>query len=383
MKRKFYQPFVATCICSLFFLKSFSQVNLPYTLNFSSNDVANWADGIAQDGDGGTSKINGMTIRIYAAVQGTSTLYPASTMIWHNNGYYASNTPTYNGLTPGPDIDVTMDGIPSIVIKSLNPANNFSLTNVRMYDWGGWPDLKITTYDNGSLVGSVNVNFPDLNAKTLTQASGLTPAVFQNVDEIRFTPIGLPVFWLSLNNIGLASPTVLPINLSSFNAAANNDGSVLLQWVTEQEQNSDHFDIEQSTDGNSFVKIGETAAKGNSSIRSTYQYNCVNAPEGKLYYRLKQVDRDGKATYSKTETVAIASKTKWSFYPNPTKDILHITTGDIIKQVNVYNSAGNLVLSAAPKSFNAAIDLSALRKAIYFIDVVTNKETVRQTVYKD
>ena len=97
-----------------------AQVNLPYTLAFSSDDPAHWADGIAQDGDGGTSAINGLSLQIYTADADHTTLYPGSTIIWHDNSYFASSTSTYTGMTSGPDVTATNNGVPAMVIKSTD-----------------------------------------------------------------------------------------------------------------------------------------------------------------------------------------------------------------------------------------------------------------------
>jgi hypothetical protein len=144
---------------------------LPVTLNFSSDDAASWADGIVQDGDGGSSIINGLDINIFAADATSFNVFPGSTMKWYNNSYYYSGDATYNALTPGPDATVSSSGIPAMVIKSTNTANNFSLKSIQLYDWGGslWT---IKTYDNGVLVGSINVTFDQINwnPKTITQS---------------------------------------------------------------------------------------------------------------------------------------------------------------------------------------------------------------------
>ena len=82
-----------------------AQLNLPYTLAFSSDEPAQWADGIAQDGEGGTSKINGLSLLIYTASADHTTLYPGSTIVWHDNTYLGSSTGSYTGITSGPDIN--------------------------------------------------------------------------------------------------------------------------------------------------------------------------------------------------------------------------------------------------------------------------------------
>jgi len=107
----------------------FAQVALPVTLNFSADAAATWSDGIAQDGEGGSSKISGLDIQIFAANSSFAVL-PGATMIWHNNSYLSSSDGTFSGLTPGPDVPVTNNGVPAMVIRSTSTAKNFSLAAI-------------------------------------------------------------------------------------------------------------------------------------------------------------------------------------------------------------------------------------------------------------
>jgi hypothetical protein len=89
----------------------------------------------------------------------------------------------------------------------------------------------------------------------------------------------------------------LPVKLTSF--AANKLGTaVQLKWTTASEQNNFHFDIERSTDGKVFSNIGRRSGAGNSNVAIDYSFSDYNPAAGINYYRLNQVDLDGKATLS-------------------------------------------------------------------------------------
>lgn len=77
----------------------------------------------------------------------------------------------------------------------------------------------------------------------------------------------------------------------------------LLEWSTVSEDNSQLFVIEKSTDGLSYSNIGTLEAAGQSEVGKDYRFLDINATKDKTYYRLKQVDLDGTASYS--QTVAI------------------------------------------------------------------------------
>src|SRR5690606_17947714 len=110
-------------------LQALAQVPLPVTLNFTSNSTAAWSDGIAQDGDGGSSKISGLDIEIFAADASFNKL-AGSIITWKNNTYYYSGDNTFNAITVGPDMTVTNDGVPAMIIRSSDNSKNFSLKSI-------------------------------------------------------------------------------------------------------------------------------------------------------------------------------------------------------------------------------------------------------------
>jgi hypothetical protein len=96
--------------------------------------------------------------------------------------------------------------------------------------------------------------------------------------------------------IGIGSTSVvLPIVFNDFNAIQKGCTAVL-NWSTSMERNNDYFQVERSADGRNFKEIGRQDAKGNSDILQHYTYT-DNAPlAGTNFYRISQVDLDGKHT---------------------------------------------------------------------------------------
>lgn len=101
---------------------------------------------------------------------------------------------------------------------------------------------------------------------------------------------------------------VLPITLTRFTGKAISENKVELAWSTASEYNNDRFEIERSTDGSKFNLIG--TVKGQLYSKEIKDYNFVDeqANTGINYYRLKQVDVDGKYEYS--DIIATSIKTK-------------------------------------------------------------------------
>ncbi|RTQ44886.1 hypothetical protein EJV47_27155 [Hymenobacter gummosus] len=112
------------------------------------------------------------------------------------------------------------------------------------------------------------------------------------------------------------SGTVLPVMLLRFAAERQSGGAVLLRWATAQEQDNAYFEVEKSTDGRSFRALGRVAGQGTSSHRHDYQLRDAAAPQA-AYYRLRQVDTDGRATLSAVQYVA-GGTPSLTLTPNPT-----------------------------------------------------------------
>jgi hypothetical protein len=115
---------------------------------------------------------------------------------------------------------------------------------------------------------------------------------------------------------------VLPVELVQFAAKAVNH-QVQLTWSTASEKDNNRFEVERSLDGQSFEQIGKVAGHGTSSEKHSYAFvdNKVSQHTGLLYYRLRQVDQNGKATYSPVRTVTLeASAARFTISPNPTNE---------------------------------------------------------------
>jgi len=108
------------------------------------------------------------------------------------------------------------------------------------------------------------------------------------------------------------------VELTSFTAAVER-GTVVLNWKTATEVNNYGFDIERKSTAN-WNKVGFVEGHGTTNAPQSYSY-ADNVPSGKVVYRLKQIDRDGKFEYSK-EVEATVVNTPAVFalgqnYPNP------------------------------------------------------------------
>jgi hypothetical protein len=204
-----------------------------------------------------------------------------------------------------------------------------------VYDHGYWTIDSLTAIGTG---GSVIGNY-DLNLKPNDAVVGNVDgaAVFWSV--MKRTPSGTGT-WTVNGNCATPPSTmydvyrtsmfkfsdfavtqsgsVLPIELLFFNAEQTDDG-VLCSWVTSTEINNDYFVVERSYDGKQYMELGRVKGAGNSSTTLNYSFLDRTVCQGLSYYRLKQVDYDGKTTYYNDRVVAVDCKSRNPIVlrPNP------------------------------------------------------------------
>jgi hypothetical protein len=140
----------------------------------------------------------------------------------------------------------------------------------------------------------------------------------------------------------------LPVNLKYFAAQKQGD-DVLLNWETAMEINNDRFEIERSTDGKSFETIGTVASASNSNEITRYSFTDRQAAllnTGALYYRLHQIDLDGKNDYSMIRSVVFNrgnNEANMQAFPIPFKDKIAVRLNSALAgtaSLNLYNTSG-------------------------------------------
>jgi hypothetical protein len=95
---------------------------------------------------------------------------------------------------------------------------------------------------------------------------------------------------------------LLPVKFSGFSVARQNS-DVLVQWATAEEINSGAFEIERSADGANWKKIAAVASKGSATTAANYSYTDKGAIAPVSFYRIKQVDTDGKFVYTAVKSI--------------------------------------------------------------------------------
>ena len=106
---------------------------------------------------------------------------------------------------------------------------------------------------------------------------------------------------------GFSNAGPLPIELLSF-AGKRVDNTIQLHWVTASEQNNDYMEVQRSENGKTFARLGTVPGRGDSYEQIAYSYVDERPLPGVNYYRLRQVDFDGKEEYHKVIAVLFKDK---------------------------------------------------------------------------
>ena len=292
----------------------------------------------------------------------------------------------------------------------MNPGEQ--LANVPVYLLDGNGNILFTTYTNSSghyiftglATGTYQVQFGIPSgygsATTTTQNNG-APAFDSDVPAGTGTTFLSPLISLNTGTgmsngddsfAGAANyynitagymSLILPVTWSSFGIDHKNCDNII-RWTTESETNNDYFVIESSRDASRFEAVGTVDGNGDSRQHRSYEYS-HNAGGGTMYYRIKQVDLDGRIGFSeilKSRNTQCQEATLIAVYPNPTSANyinveLRSETSDQDLTVDITNQVGQVVWSGTGNMVHGGqmmnLDISGLHSGVYMLSL-TGKE---------
>jgi len=178
------------------------------------------------------------------------------------------------------------------------------------------------------------------------------------------------------NNIYALNATVVsfPLSLTDFTAQLRS-AEISLNWTTQNEVNVSHFNVQRSITGKDFSTIARVNATG---VQNTNNYGFTDVNYGKsgiLYYRLEIIDKDGKVSYSKIQTIKL--RTEFDFNVSSSKNETFISLGDVngIANIKITDASGRVQAQQKQKiTAGEMIRLSTMNLAsgIYYVTVELN-----------
>lgn len=157
----------------------------------------------------------------------------------------------------------------------------------------------------------------------------------------------------------ISGTTILPVDLAYFKAEGATNGTVNVSWETASEVNCDYFSVERSLDGSNFEALSQVRGAGNTSTSHQYTYVDDNPHSPVSYYRLKQVDFDGKFEIFKVVSINLSLAHDIVVYPNPLATGESATVqipagGEKTLQVTVMDANGKQIFSQTLEKENAS-----------------------------
>ncbi len=173
-----------------------------------------------------------------------------------------------------------------------------------------------------------------------------------------------------------ASIIVLPVSWLSFTAQQKNK-AVLLSWSTAQEENTKDFIVQHSSNGTAWIDIGKVQAAGHSNGVKEYSFVHNNPVRGANYYRILQMDLDGRSSYSIIRSVILNNdEPPFTVFSN------RVSNGQL--QVNLkkpehlyfYSTDGRLLWQQQLKAGINFVDIGSYAKGFYFLRINRSTEKI-------
>lgn len=240
----------------------------------------------------------------------------------------------------------------------------------------------VSVYVNGVLFASYN----DGATNTYRCATNTTPILFFRDDNsvsceaqpgcVKYLSIssGISTAAQVANTwTNLCSIIALPVTFSNMEVSCVNRAQKV-HWTTLSENNTDYFSVEKSIDGNNWTELEKISGAGHSNSANAYEVT-DEQPFETTYYRIKQVDFNGDYNYSEIMVHQSCEDREMTFsvYPNPSQDIIHVTSGYTGK-LELFNLIGAKICEYDLKEGENVFNLPESAHGTYLLKSANNVE---------
>lgn len=276
--------------------------------------------------------------------------------------------------------NATIDGIEVVITRRNNNASGDISDNTVQLTLGG-NNLALTSFWSSTFTDQYYGSTTNLWGLNPTQAQITTSTfgvelVVHRIGTNNLTNVQRPQVDYVAMTVSYSLP--LPVDLLSFEANLLRSGKAEIEWVCASEFNSAYFNLYKSTDGQSFDLLSSKEAAGYSFEKSSYQaFDFQVNPKEITYYKLEQIDQDGRSrTYGPIRLLP-AAEGKSLLFPNPATELitLQLEEADQITYtiINVY---GQIIKTGSTdfRATNLTLDIRELPAGIYQFVVHTTSQ---------
>lgn len=241
-----------------------------------------------------------------------------------------------------------------------------------------------------SLPANARLYYNGVQISEADVASGIGTAVISNYnpDLLQFSSSSLGILitsytYVAVDAAGVRSPTAIyRINASGVLAitdvqlkAALDENVPQLTWTTLTEQNTSYFEIENSTDGSHYSKLGTVPAAINSNTKNTYHFTAPAINSNKaIYYRVRLVDKNGVKTTSNTVVLSAGKTAEISIFPNPAQHFIIVKGVAENADIVIVDMKGRIMQKQRANGSSKQLLISGYAAGTYIVQVQENNK---------
>lgn len=332
---------------------------------------------------------------------GTATFSPSSTSITSVSGTFpnntASTTSTITVSTIGDYIFKVSASIPlgtdalcgssritqeDTILIAVRQNPTATITGGGTLNHNSTPTTSATVDFTGA-AGTPEYTFV-YNINGGTNQTGTSTSNVYSVTQLDTDPVGTydyalvsvsDAFCTTNYTSSLASIVIqaaLPVKLTNFDVAAKNCVAEI-SWESAMEADFAYYQIEKSTDGISFNVLDKINGKG---AHLRYSYSDKNLGEGKSYYRLKMVDKNGTFNYSNVKTITTANCNAISIESTVVRNSVTLHLSNVSGDIKIIDLNGKVVSTKTVNQSKEVVSITQLPAGSYILNVVDGKRTV-------
>jgi hypothetical protein len=188
-------------------------------------------------------------------------------------------------------------------------------------------------------------------------------------DYVSFDNAGTPTY---ANTAACSTPIILPVDWLNFTVESEKN-TAILDWTTLTERNNAYFEIEMADEkGEDFNQVGQVQGAGSSAAPKNYHYELQDIQEGYYYFRLRQVDFDGKSSFSEIRNVSITGDELAIKKIIREANVTHFILNEELKQgsiIRLHEITGKLVHESVFSGYSNQIDIDKALNGMLILSI--------------